>query len=41
MAISKVSTTNTNTINKVTVTDADAISVITVGTQGLAGAQTY
>ena len=40
MAISKVSTTNTNTINKVTVTDADAISVITVGTQGLAGAQT-
>ena len=39
MAISKVSTTNTNTINKVTVTDADAISVITVGTQGLAGTE--
>ena len=40
MAISKVTTSNTNTINKVVVTDGDAISVITVGTQGLAGAAT-
>ena len=40
MAISKVTTSNTNTINKVTVTDGDAISIITVGTQGLAGAAT-
>ena len=40
MAISKVSTANTSTINKVVVSDTDAISVITVGTQGLAGAQT-
>ena len=40
MAISKVSASNTNTINKVVVTDSDAISVITVGTQGLAGSAT-
>ena len=40
MAISKVTTSNTNTINKVVVTDSDAISVITVGTQGLSGAAT-
>lgn len=40
MAISKVSTSNTSTINKVVVTDSDAISVITVGTQGLAGSAT-
>jgi len=40
MAISKVTTSNTNTINKVVVTDGDAISIITVGTQGLAGAAT-
>ena len=40
MAISKVSTANTSTINKVVVSDTDAISVITVGTQGLAGAAT-
>jgi hypothetical protein len=40
MAISKVTTSSTNTINKVVVTDGDAISVITVGTQGLAGAAT-
>ena len=35
MAISKVTPSNTNTINKVVVPDGDAISVITVGTQGL------
>ena len=40
MAISKVTTSNTNTINKLVVTDSDAISVITVGTQGLSGAAT-
>ena len=40
MAISKVTTSNTNTINKVVVTDSDAISIITVGTQGLSGAAT-
>ena len=40
MAISKVTTSNTNTINKVVVTDTDAIRVITVGTQGLSGAAT-
>ena len=40
MAISKVSTSNTSTINKVVVTDSDAISVITVGTQGLGGSAT-
>jgi len=40
MAISKVTTSNTNTINKVTVTDGDAVSIITVGTQGLAGPAT-
>ena len=38
--VAKVTVSNTDTTNKITVTDGSAISVLTAGTQGLAGPNT-
>ena len=38
--VAKVTVSNTDTTNKITVTDGSAISVLTAGTQGIAGPNT-